>query len=140
MPSFGIGIDIVLSEIKEEIKRRLGKEVENVVVTFVTYLPPQVLAYVKHNDYTIYVNYQQYMNAKRNGYEYEYLYVILLHEYLHLIGIADEREVRRIDLEVIQDKFGENSTAYRIALNLADPRDIYLKESQKIGRKPNTFM
>jgi len=140
MPSFGISVDIVLEEIREELKRRLGKDIPKAIIEFVTNLPPQVLAYVKANDYTIYVNYQQYVRAKNMGYEYEYLYVILLHEYLHIIGIADEREVRRIDLEMIQDKFGENSIAYKIALNLADPRDIYLKESQKIGGKPNTFM
>ncbi len=140
MPSFGIMTDIVTEELKEELRKKLGREIPNVSVEFVNYLPPQVLAYVRANDYTIYVNYEQYMRAKRMGYEYEYLYVILLHEYLHVVGIADEREVRRIDLEMVRDKFGENSTAYKIALNLADPRDIYLNESQRLGGKPNTFM
>ncbi|MEM1630310.1 MAG: hypothetical protein QXE39_06415 [Saccharolobus sp.] len=140
MPPFGFMVDIVIEEIKQELRKRLDKEIPNVIVKFVDYLPPQVLAFVKANDYTIYVNYQQYVRAKSIGYEYEYLYVILLHEYLHIIGIADEREVRRIDLEIIQEKFGEGSRAYKLALNLADPRDVYLKESQKIGGKPNTFM
>ncbi|ARM75493.1 hypothetical protein [Acidianus manzaensis] len=139
MPSQGIIIDIVLNDIRRVVKDKLGKEVEGVKVMVVNYLPPTILAYVKANDNTIYVNYQQYMRAKNMGYEYEYLFVVILHEYLHLVGIADEREVRRIDLEIVQDKFKENSIAYRIALDLTDPRDIYLKESQKFGR-PNTFM
>lgn len=139
MPSTGIFFDIVLEEVKKEVKHKLGKEVPNAKVALVNYLPPSVLAYVRANDTTIYVNYQQYMRARAMGYEGEYLFVILLHEYLHLVGIADEREVRRIDLEIIQEKFGENSIAYRIALELADPRDVQLKESQKFGR-PHTFM
>ncbi|WP_338602651.1 hypothetical protein V6M85_02650 [Sulfolobus tengchongensis] len=140
MPSFGMISDIVLNDVREDLKRKLGREIPNVTIEFVNYLPPQVLAYVRANEYTIYVNYQQYMRAKNMGYEYDYLYVILLHEYLHIIGIADEREVRRIDLEIVKDKFGEDSIAYKLALNLADPRDVYLNESQRLGGKPNTFM
>ncbi|AAY79730.1 hypothetical protein [Sulfolobus acidocaldarius] len=140
MPPLTILADVVLNEIRDEIKRRLGKQTpEEVTVRFVEYLPPQILGYVRDGDYTIYVNLQQYTRARSSGYEYEYLYVILLHEYLHLIGIADEREVRRIDLEIIEERFGQNSRAYRIALELADPRDVYLKNSQKFGR-PNTYI
>ncbi|AWR96906.1 hypothetical protein DFR86_04595 [Acidianus sulfidivorans JP7] len=139
MPSQGILIDIVLNDIRKVVKEKLGKEIEDVRVMLVDYLPRSILAYVRANQYTIYVNYQEYIRAKNMGYDYEYLFVVMLHEYLHLLGIADEREVRRIDLEIIQDKFKENSIAYNLALSLADPRDIYLKESQKFG-KPNTYI
>ncbi|MFP3065622.1 hypothetical protein DDW09_03260 [Sulfolobus sp. SCGC AB-777_L09] len=140
MPALGILIDIVLEDIKEDLKRKLGKEVPSISVKLVDYLPPHILAYVRANDYTIYVNSQQYMRARELGFEYDYLYVLLLHEILHILGIADEREVRRIDLELIEEKFGEESFAYRFALELLDPRDLYLKGSQRLGGKPNTFM
>ncbi|BFH73071.1 hypothetical protein SJAV_10150 [Sulfurisphaera javensis] len=138
MPFPLISIDIVLEDLKEELKKR-WKDIPNATVKLVEYLPPTVLAYVKANDTTIYVNAQQYLKAKNAGHEYEYLFVILLHEYLHLLGIADEREVRRIDLEIVEEKFGEGSYAHRLALELADPRDIYLKESQKTLR-PHTYI
>jgi len=116
--------DIVLEDIRKELRKRWNN-VPDAKIELVDYLPPTVLAFVKAGDYTIYVNRQQYILAKNAGYEYDYLFVILLHEYLHLVGIADEREVRRIDLEIIEEKFGRDSLAYRIAMNLADPRDIH---------------
>ncbi|QIW23790.1 hypothetical protein EWF20_06225 [Sulfolobus sp. S-194] len=134
MPIPLITIDIVLEDIKEELKKR-GKNVPNVSVSLVDYLPDTVLAYVKAGEYTIYVNRQQYLRAKRAGYEYEYLFVILLHEYLHLIGIADEREVRRIDMEIVEEKFGKESLAYKLAIGLADPRDI-----REPGLRPHTYI
>lgn len=134
MPIPLISFDLVLEDIKSELRKRWNK-LPNAKVELVDYLPPTVLAFVRAGDYTIYVNRQQYLQAKEAGYEYAYLFVILLHEYLHLVGIADEREVRRIDLDIIEEKFGRDSLPYKIAMSLADPRDIHID-----NLRPHTYI
>jgi len=44
-----------------------------------------------------------------------YVYSILLHEYLHALGYAEEREVRRLVYDVTLDAFGPEHPATRIA-------------------------
>jgi hypothetical protein len=44
-----------------------------------------------------------------------YVYSILLHEYLHALGYAEEREVRRLVYDVTLDTFGPEHPATKIA-------------------------
>lgn len=44
-----------------------------------------------------------------------YVYSILLHEYLHALGYADEREVRKLVYDVSLDAFGPEHPATQIA-------------------------
>jgi len=44
-----------------------------------------------------------------------YVYSILLHEYLHALGYADEREVRKLVYDVTLDSFGPEHPATQIA-------------------------
>ncbi|BCU70345.1 hypothetical protein [Stygiolobus caldivivus] len=128
---------IILDEISEDVFRKLGKRV-NAIVKLQPF-NPAVLGYVKANDYTIYVNSLPYGVVKNDPIKSkEYLYVVLLHEYLHLIGIADEREVRRITMEIVGQKFGEGSFAFSLARQLSDPIDVYLGSNKKI--KPMTYI
>ena len=47
-----------------------------------------------------------------------YVFHVLLHEYLHSLGITDENEVRLLAFEITQKFFGKNHLATQIALNL----------------------
>jgi len=44
-----------------------------------------------------------------------YIFYILLHEYIHSLGIPDEEEVKILSLRVIRETLGENHPAYRMA-------------------------
>ncbi|BCS93811.1 hypothetical protein L3N51_00589 [Metallosphaera sp. J1] len=126
----------VLNEVARDVLRRSGKSVkaEIELVPFT----PSVLGFVRAGQNVIYVNTVPLSGIPQSDL-FEYLYVVILHEYLHLLGIADEREVRRVTLEIVDEKFGEGSFAHNLSLNLADPRDVMLMESWKMG-KPHTYM
>ena len=47
-----------------------------------------------------------------------YIFHVLLHEYIHSLGITDENEVRIIAFEITKRYFGKGHIATRIALNL----------------------
>ncbi|MCY0860289.1 MAG: hypothetical protein OWQ54_07655 [Sulfolobaceae archaeon] len=135
-----ISPETILEEIKRDVKYTLQKEIKDKINIKFVNVHEGVLAFVKNGELSIYINETPYMQAKMLGKQYEYLYVIELHEYLHLLGIADEREVRRISIELLEKKFGQNSYAYSLAYRLADPRDMYLIKSQKLYGKPNTYI
>ena len=47
-----------------------------------------------------------------------YIFHVLLHEYIHSLGITEESEVRILAYEITQKFFGKNHLATQIALNL----------------------
>jgi len=47
-----------------------------------------------------------------------YIFHVLLHEYIHSLGIIEENEVRTLAYEISQKHFGKNHLATQIALNL----------------------
>jgi len=47
-----------------------------------------------------------------------YIFHVLLHEYVHSLGITDEKQVRQLVYEITQKTFGKNHLATQIALNL----------------------
>lgn len=51
--------------------------------------------------------------------EESYLFSVLLHEYLHTLGILDERRVREAALEVSREALGEGHPATRMAAAMA---------------------
>ena len=46
-----------------------------------------------------------------------YIFVILLHEYLHSFNIASEERVRGLVLDVVEYAFGKDHPAHNVALN-----------------------
>jgi len=60
-----------------------------------------------------------------------YIFSILLHEYLHSLGILDEDEARMLSLRVIRETLGEDHPAYRIAVRGLDKLDSIL--GQEVG-------
>jgi len=47
-----------------------------------------------------------------------YLFHVLLHEYLHSLGLFDEAEVRMLSYDISKSHFGENHIATQMALNM----------------------
>lgn len=93
-----------------------------------------VLGYVEWGSRVIKINsdaYRRFIEMEGAEASSEYLFVVILHEYLHIMGILDEREVRRISMEIVERVFGKNSRASRIAEWLADPRDIMIRRMGK---------
>lgn len=54
-----------------------------------------------------------------------YIFVVLLHEYLHSLGIYDELKIRALVESIVKDAFGENHPAMEFATKL--PEVIYPK-------------
>ena len=126
----------VLNEVMRDVLRRSGKSARAEIE--LASFNPSILGFVRAGQDVIYVNTVPLSQVPQSDL-FEYFYVVILHEYLHLLGIADEREVRRITLEMVDEKFGENSFAHNLSLNLVDPRDAMLMQSWKLGR-PHTYM
>ncbi|QKQ99093.1 hypothetical protein GWK48_00590 [Metallosphaera tengchongensis] len=126
----------ILNEVIRDVLKRWGKSTR----AEVQLMPfnPSILGFVRAGQETIYVNTVPLSGVNHDNLG-QYLYVVILHEYLHLLGVADEREVRRMTLEIVDEKFGESSFAHNLSLNLADPRDVMLMNSWKNGR-PHTYM
>ncbi|MBI2208564.1 hypothetical protein HYU50_03635 [Candidatus Woesearchaeota archaeon] len=47
-----------------------------------------------------------------------YVFHVMLHEYIHSLGILDEREVRMLSYEITKKYFGKNHLATQIALDM----------------------
>lgn len=56
-------------------------------------------------------------NASPNLYN-PYLFHVLLHEYIHSLGILEEGQVRQIVYEITQKHFGKNHVATQMAFDL----------------------
>ncbi|MFB0503305.1 MAG: hypothetical protein ACETWE_05680 [Candidatus Bathyarchaeia archaeon] len=51
-----------------------------------------------------------------------FTFTLLLHEYLHSLGYVEERQVRRLTLEISEEVFGRDHSATMMALQLPMPR------------------
>ena len=47
-----------------------------------------------------------------------YIFHVLLHEYIHSLGVIEENQVRQLAYEITQKYFGKNHIATKIAFNL----------------------
>ena len=67
-----------------------------------------------------------------------YIFSILLHEYLHSLGILDETETRNLAIKVAKETFGENHIAYKITSKdlLELYRSIKREVSHEVSGKP----
>jgi len=74
---------------------------------------------------------EAFLQVARNKVEVNsYVFVILLHEYLHSLGYIDEEEVRYIVKRIVADVIGEDHVTYHLATNSLF--DLY-PELQMIG-------
>ena len=63
-----------------------------------------------------------------------YIFVVLLHEYLHSFNIASEERVRGLVLDVVEYAFGKNHPIHNAALN---PLSLFENKRILIKRSPS---
>jgi len=116
------GFGEVFSLVKMAVSERLRLHRAGLALVLMD-LPPNVLAQHQIGSNAIVVD-KKVIDAidststsrlKRNS----YVFVILLHEYLHSLGITDEERVRALVLDVVGYTFPGNQTIRAIALNPA---------------------
>ena len=78
---------------------------------YLAYIPKYILAYHIMGSNTIVMNkaiLDVILPKKDIEYVNSYIFVVLLHEYLHSLGFYDEFEVRRLTSKIILEAFGED--------------------------------
>lgn len=130
-PAPWLDVSRVLGDVRKAIASHLGRDPGDAEVVFVK-AREDLLGYVELGSRKIRINVgplAKYVRSEGAEASREYLFVVILHEYLHLMGIVDEREVRRITMEIADRAYGRESRASRIAEALADPRDLFIRRS-----------
>ncbi len=124
--------NIVLKEVQEDVYKKYGKVAE----AQVRIIPfnPSVLGFVRLGSNVINVNAIPLSQIPSNR-VHDYLYVVISHEYFHLLGIYDERETRKVTMELVDWKFGEGSYASSLAKNLAFQEDVEIMKARKMFPK-----
>lgn len=126
--SFGEIFRVVKSAVQEVLKtRRAGLEL------ILADLPSEIGAVHQPGSNAIVVNrkYLQILlkSSKTRVEVNSHVFFILLHEYLHSLGVLDEDETRTLSLKVIKETLGEDHPAYRIAIkDLSELRSLLEKE------------
>ncbi len=124
--------DIILKEVQEDVYKRYGKVAG--AQLRLTPFNPAVLGFVRQGTNVINVNTIPLNEIPPNNVR-EYLYVVVSHEYFHLLGIYDERETRKVTMELVEWKFGDKSYAFYLARNLAFQEDVEIMKARKIFPK-----
>ena len=134
--SFGEIFRVVKSAVQEVLKtRRAGLEL------ILADLPSGVGAMHQPGSNAIIMN-RKYLQAllgssKTRVEINSHIFFILLHEYLHSLGVLDEEEAKALSLRVIREALGEDHPAYKIAVkDLSELRSILEKE-QDLGSDEN---
>lgn len=125
--SFGEIFSVVKGAVKEVLGvRRAGLEL------LLVDLPGEVGAMHQIGSNAIIMNrrhLQAILRSSRSRLEVNsYIFLILLHEYLHSLGILDEGEVMALSMKVIREALGEDHPAYKMA-----PRKLAEIAEQLIG-------
>lgn len=109
----------VFKLVKKSVKKVLGRSRVGLML-YLSDLPPQVGAYYVVGSNGIVLNRAVLDTLTAAGKSKKevncYLYSILLHEYLHSLGLTEEQEVRRLVYKVTNETFGEGHPATQMAL------------------------
>lgn len=112
---FGEIFELVKRAVKEVLgRRRVG------LMLFLADLPIHVGAYHGLGSNSIVLN-RRFLEAVRDSAKSRreinsYIFLVLLHEYLHSLGYTDELEVKRLSLKVVGGAFGGEHPLARMAL------------------------
>lgn len=131
--------DEIFRVVKRAVKDVIGTSRAGLMLVLAD-LPLQVLAFHTIGTNTIVANKRvlEYVRANsRNANEFKsYVFVVLLHEYLHSLGISDELRVRHLTKEIVRECLGENHVAYRIA---TEPLDNVFPGVTSLGAGYNRY-
>ena len=113
--NFGDIFELVKRSVEQTLGQRRGG-----LMLYLADLPPQIGALHEIGSNSIVIN-RVILNTVTNLASRKelnsYLYTILLHEYLHSLGVIDEKKVRWLTFKVAKETFGENHIAAKMALN-----------------------
>jgi hypothetical protein len=109
----------VFALVKESVKDALGMERTGLML-YLRDLPMKVGAYHQLGTNGIIMNrvlLEQVVQATASRLEVNaFIYYILLHEYLHTLGLIDEMRVRHLTYQVTEETFGSAHVATKIAV------------------------
>ncbi|GBC70244.1 hypothetical protein HRbin02_00008 [Candidatus Calditenuaceae archaeon HR02] len=109
--------DSILRLVKRVVEEKLGMRRAGLML-IIADAPPGILAYHEVGSNAIVVNRRHlegWVIGKSKTEKNSYIFVVLLHEYLHSLGILDEVEVRRLVRTLVQEYFGPDHIATRLA-------------------------
>jgi hypothetical protein len=104
----------VFAIVKRSVKKTLGLHRVGLMLLLGN-LPINVGAFHPMGTNEIVLN-RLLIKGKTGMNERTHVFTILLHEYLHSLGIEDEAQVRRLTYKVCLDNFGRNSPVVEAAL------------------------
>lgn len=122
--------------VREAAERYLGKRRVGLTL-YLADLPTYIGAFYPVGSNTIVMNrvLLDAVNSRAESKEEEYafVYMILLHEYLHSLGYYDEATVRRLVFEVTKFSFGPNHKTFELAMK--GPSALFSLNSRTIKKK-----
>jgi hypothetical protein len=112
--------DEIFSIVKSVVAKKLGLHRAGLSLVLAD-LPPNILALHEMGSNTIVMNRQTLeaisVQTEDKIVRNSYIFVTLLHEYLHSFGFADERKVREMVANVVVSTFGREHPTYIAAVN-----------------------
>lgn len=110
--------DEVFRLVKRVVRERMGMNRAGLMLALAD-IPSEVLAYHVVGTNLIVINrilYEQVRSQSRDRtLVNSYLFVVLLHEYLHSLGVTDEIRVRALTARLTQDSLGSDHLAYTLS-------------------------
>ncbi|MEM2951650.1 MAG: hypothetical protein QXZ00_02265 [Nitrososphaerota archaeon] len=107
----------ILRIVKRVVEEKLGIRRAGLML-IIADAPPGILAYHEVGSNAIVLNrrhLEQWMVGKTRAESNSYVFVVLLHEYLHSLGVLDELEVRRLVRALVQEYFTPDHIASKLA-------------------------
>lgn len=110
--------DRIFTIVKRDVKSHLGRERSGLGLAL-SDLPPTLGAFWQVGGNYIVMNeslIRAMVRISRNTREFNsYVYMILMHEYVHSLGYTDENDARRITADIIRAEFGPDHDASRMS-------------------------
>lgn len=109
----------IFKVVKRIVEERLGLRRAGLML-IIADAPTGVLAFHEVGSNAIVLNrrhLEQWVHGRVRAELNSYIFVILLHEYLHSLGILDEREVRSLVKTLVGEHFDVNHIASKIAMD-----------------------
>lgn len=112
--------DGIFSLIKDVVAKRFGLHRAGLSLVLAD-LPPTILALHEMGSNSIFVNRKiletMALETDNRINRNSYIFVVLLHEYLHSFGFSDEKIVREMVLDIVKFAFGSDHPAYLAAVD-----------------------
>lgn len=113
----------VFTVVKKAVKQSIGRERVGLML-YLGNLPLHVGALhgVGTNGIVLNKRLLEHVSVSSTTELNSYIFMLLLHEYLHSLGYMSERQVRRLVYEISEEAFGEDHPATQFALDPRAPR------------------